>query len=113
MNWLADPNQGYRYLSDSNLDWGQDLKGVKAYMAIGTISPIIYLSYFGTAPPSLLRHSLPVRARQPGRWNGRRPAIRVEAAAPRKMLAISVQNLQDVSIAASRRSFAGSGRATR
>ncbi len=29
---VGGPEQGYRYLSDSNLDWGQDLKGLKAYM---------------------------------------------------------------------------------
>ena len=30
---VGGPEQGYRYLSDSNLDWGQDLKGVQEYMA--------------------------------------------------------------------------------
>ena len=48
---VGGPEQGYRYLSDSNLDWGQDLKGLKAYMDKEKL-PIIYLSYFGTAPPS-------------------------------------------------------------
>ncbi|MBN1105172.1 MAG: glycosyltransferase family 39 protein [Deltaproteobacteria bacterium] len=44
------PGNGYRYLVDSNLDWGQDLKGLKAYMderGMGTI----HLSYFGSADP--------------------------------------------------------------
>ena len=42
------PDQGYRYLGNSNLDWGQDLKGVKAYMEKENL-PIIYFSYHGTA----------------------------------------------------------------
>jgi hypothetical protein len=45
------PDRGHYYLSDSNLDWGQDLKGLKAHMEKEKL-PIIYLSYFGTAPPS-------------------------------------------------------------
>jgi hypothetical protein len=49
--FVGGADQGYRYLSDSNLDWGQDLKGLKAYMNKERL-PIIYLSYFGTAPPS-------------------------------------------------------------
>ena len=42
---IGGPDQGYRYLADSNLDWGQDLKGVKNYMEKEKL-PIIYLSYF-------------------------------------------------------------------
>ena len=48
---VGGPEQGYRYLSDSNLDWGQDLKGVQEYMAKEEV-PMIYFSYFGTAPPA-------------------------------------------------------------
>ncbi len=93
---VGGPNQGYRYLSDSNLDWGQDLKGVKTYMAKENLS-IIYLSYFGTAPPPYygIRYQY-VPGTSPLEWPP--PSDRVEAAAPRKMLAISVQNLQDVSM---------------
>lgn len=29
---VGGPRQGYRYLVDSNLDWGQDVKGLKRYM---------------------------------------------------------------------------------
>ena len=38
----------YKYLSDSNIDWGQDLKNLKIYMKENNID-IIKLSYFGTA----------------------------------------------------------------
>jgi hypothetical protein len=91
---VGGPEQGYRYLSDSNVDWGQDLKGVKAYMEKENL-PIIYLSYFGTAPPSYygIRYQY-----VPGAWplEWPPPSDKVPADAPRKILAISVSNLQDV-----------------
>jgi Dolichyl-phosphate-mannose-protein mannosyltransferase len=92
---VGGPDQGYRYLSDSNLDWGQDLNGLKAYMEKENL-PIIYLSYFGTAPPSYygIRYQY-----VPGKGNleSRLPSDKVPADATRKILAISVYNLQDVS----------------
>lgn len=36
------PKNGYKYLVDSNLDWGQDLKGVKGYMAAHQIDHILF-----------------------------------------------------------------------
>ncbi len=93
--WVGGPEQGYRYLSDSNLDWGQDLKGVKAYMEKEKL-PIIYLSYFGTAPPSYynIRYQY-VPGSWPLRWPPPTDKVPVTA---RKILAISVRNLQDASI---------------
>ncbi|MEW6668819.1 MAG: glycosyltransferase family 39 protein [Thermodesulfobacteriota bacterium] len=44
------PKNGYRHLVDSNLDWGQDLKGLKRYMDRNGLETI-KLSYFGTADP--------------------------------------------------------------
>lgn len=44
------PQNGYRWLVDSNLDWGQDLKGLKTWMDRHGV-PEIKLSYFGTADP--------------------------------------------------------------
>jgi 4-amino-4-deoxy-L-arabinose transferase-like glycosyltransferase len=92
--FVGGPDQGYRYLSDSNLDWGQDLRGVRAYMAKENL-PIVYLSYFGTAPPSYygIRYQY-----VPGSWplEWPPPSDKVPDTAPRKVLAISVYNLQDV-----------------
>jgi len=91
--FVGGPDQGYRYLSDSNIDWGQDLRGVKAYMEKKKL-PIIYLSYFGTAPPSYygIRYQY-----VPGGWPWESPpADKVPAGASRKILAISVSNLQDI-----------------
>ena len=91
---IGGPEQGYRYLSDSNLDWGQDLKGLKAYVDKENL-PIIYLSYFGTAPPSYYR----IRYQDVASKGtlGSPPPEKVPADALRKILAISAYNLQDVS----------------
>jgi Dolichyl-phosphate-mannose-protein mannosyltransferase len=42
---------GHRYLLDSNLDWGQDLKRLKTWVDSHHAAPLC-LSYFGTADPS-------------------------------------------------------------
>jgi hypothetical protein len=91
---IGGPGEGYRYLADSNLDWGQDLKGVKAYMDKEKL-PIIYLSYFGSAPPSYygIRYQY-VPGTWPMEWPP--PGDMVPPIAPRKILAVSVNNLQDV-----------------
>lgn len=44
------PGNGYKYLADSNLDWGQDLKNLKGYMDARGIQEV-YLDYFGAADP--------------------------------------------------------------
>ena len=49
---IGGPQNGYRYLVDSNLDWGQDLKGLKRFMDARGIERI-KLSYFGTVDPAL------------------------------------------------------------
>jgi hypothetical protein len=48
---VGGPANGYKYLVDSNLDWGQDLKHLKQYVESQGLSEV-YLSYFGTADPS-------------------------------------------------------------
>jgi 4-amino-4-deoxy-L-arabinose transferase-like glycosyltransferase len=47
---VGGPDSGYEYLVDSNLDWGQDLKGLRRYMEKHAISRI-QLSYFGSDSP--------------------------------------------------------------
>lgn len=49
--FIGGPSNGYRYLVDSNLDWGQDLKSLKKYMDQNNIKKV-KLSYFGSADPS-------------------------------------------------------------
>ena len=46
------PTQGRKYLLDSNLDWGQDLIGLKKYMDANEIQSVD-LAYFGRVPPEL------------------------------------------------------------
>jgi len=45
------PRNGYHWLGDSNLDWGQDLKELKHFMVQRGIDRV-QLSYFGTADPT-------------------------------------------------------------
>ncbi len=45
---IGGPANGYKYLAESNLDWGQDLKGLKTYMTENGIDRIA-LGYFGSA----------------------------------------------------------------
>lgn len=47
---IGGPNNGYKYMVDADLDWGQDLKGLKKYMVNNNIDKV-KLSYFGTASP--------------------------------------------------------------
>lgn len=47
---IGGPKNGYKYLVDSNLDWGQDLPGLKTFMDNNNIKSI-NLSYFGTDLP--------------------------------------------------------------
>jgi 4-amino-4-deoxy-L-arabinose transferase-like glycosyltransferase len=48
---VGGPENGFKYLADSNLDWGQDLKNLKHYLDARGIQQV-YLSYFGTADPA-------------------------------------------------------------
>jgi hypothetical protein len=45
------PSHGSDYLVDSNLDWGQDLKGLKRWMDSNELKNI-NLCYFGSADPA-------------------------------------------------------------
>jgi len=47
---VGGPANGYKYLADSNLDWGQDLKPLKEWMDQNGVQRI-NLAYFGTADP--------------------------------------------------------------
>lgn len=84
------PGRGYRYLVDSNLDWGQGLKGLSLELQRRGNPPII-LSYFGVADPSYygIRYEplgfITNVDRREGVWSG--PMGRV-------LLAVSATNLQ-------------------
>jgi hypothetical protein len=44
------PGNGHKFLVDSNLDWGQDVKGLSSWLAKEGNPPVV-LSYFGVARP--------------------------------------------------------------
>lgn len=48
---IGGPANGHEYLTDSNLDWGQDLKPLKAWMDASGITHI-NLAYFGITDPA-------------------------------------------------------------
>jgi hypothetical protein len=49
--FVGGPANGFRFLSDSNLDWGQDLKPLKKWMDREGVDHV-NLAYFGTADPA-------------------------------------------------------------
>lgn len=60
---VGGPQNGHRYLSDSNLDWGQDLNDLRLAMARMGIDRV-YLSYFGLVDPALYGvRSIPLEAK--------------------------------------------------
>ena len=67
-NFIAGgAKNGHRWLIDSNLDWGQDLQGLKKYMEKNGIEDI-KLGYFGRVDPELygINYSLPDRQPEEG-----------------------------------------------
>ncbi|HET9372559.1 MAG TPA: tetratricopeptide repeat protein [Vicinamibacterales bacterium] len=52
--FVGGPGNGSRYLTDSNVDWGQDLKLLKAWMDDRRVARI-NLAYFGSAAPEYYR----------------------------------------------------------
>ena len=85
------PANGYRLLVDSNLDWGQDLKGLGPWLAAHGI-PRAKLSYFGTADPEYYRTPVDLL---PG-YMLPRPREEVRSVAPGDVVAVSATNLQGV-----------------
>ena len=93
---VGGPGEGYRYLSDSNLDWGQDLKGLRDYLDREEV-PMIYLAHFETAPPTAygIRYQhLPAFGAL-----GPPPLDVLPLGAGRELLVVSVTTLQGVYLA--------------
>ena len=92
------PDRGYKYLVDSNLHWGQDLKGLKRFMDTQGIERV-WLAYFGSASPEyygITYDYLPGNVT----WtpqNIRDDVFRFDVLPPlRGVIAISATNLQGV-----------------
>jgi hypothetical protein len=68
--YVRSRDDGYRYVADSSLDWGQDLLELRAFMRERHI-PRVLLSYFGSALPlayGIDYYSLPSYHLLPPRW---------------------------------------------
>ena len=85
------PAGGWRWLVDSNLDWGQDLKGLAAEVRRRG-NPVVHLSYFGVADPSYygLRYAPLLSSSIVDRREG---VAQAEGSAP-LLVAVSATNLQ-------------------
>jgi len=90
---VGGPANGYRWLVDSNLDWGQDLKTLGAELRARG-GPPVYLAYFGSADPA----AYGIRYVPAGMCcNVARRGDPVDPAADGKVLfAVSATNLQAV-----------------
>lgn len=69
-NRLAgDPDAAYRWLADSNLDWGQELRDLRAYMTEHGIRRV-RLAYFGRVAPEVygIDYELPRGRLEPGTY---------------------------------------------
>jgi hypothetical protein len=72
---VGGPDNGYKYLVDSNLDWGQDLGNLGDYMSRNGIDEI-YLAYFGSAHPTYYGiQPLPLPTEEPADLQTRPSAV--------------------------------------
>ncbi len=85
------PANGYRLLADSNLDWGQDLKRLPAWLRAHGVAHA-KLSYFGTADPEYYRVPADLL---PG-YMLPRPRQEIRSVVPGDVVAVSATNLAAV-----------------
>ncbi len=106
-NWAAgSPENRWRLLSDSNLDWGQDLPALAQWQTARGVP--LYLSYFGTAHPSaygLNFTALPTWEPGPEQIPAARQTFNPHDPAP-GFYAISVTNLQGLVLGEASDTFA-------
>lgn len=56
-NWASGgPSNGSKHLIDSNLDWGQDLVGLRRWIARHAPGELVGLAYFGQINPRIFEH---------------------------------------------------------
>jgi hypothetical protein len=77
---VGGPENGWRHLVDSSLDWGQDLPGLKGWLDRHARGEQVYLSYFGTGDPlyeGIRATALPTlpEVGPPRRWYSLEPGI--------------------------------------
>ncbi len=87
---VGGPENGAKYLADSNLDWGQGLPALKRWMDANGLDAV-YLGYFGTDRPE--SHGIRYRP-LPGYGRVGPPGGgAIPAEAPRHVVAVSVNHL--------------------
>ncbi|MDH7474295.1 MAG: phospholipid carrier-dependent glycosyltransferase [Anaerolineae bacterium] len=94
---IGGPANGYRWLVDSNLDWGQDLPGLRRYVEAHGLTQV-YLSWFGSARPE--HYGIPARS-LPGYplYQGEAEDVGFNPYHPAPgIYAISASNLQGVAL---------------
>src|SRR3989339_811077 len=89
------PENGSKYLTDSNIDWGQGLKELRRWVIQQNKAPVIYMCYFGVGDP----HYYGIQYIPIGFINNMKPQERPgDAVFPGKnepiIFAISVTNLK-------------------
>jgi hypothetical protein len=89
------PANGYRLLADSNLDWGQDLKRLPAWLRAHGVAHA-KLSYFGTGDPEYYRVPADLL---PG-YMLPRPRQEIRSVVPGDVVAVSATNLAEVYVEA-------------
>jgi hypothetical protein len=96
-SFAGGPDSGYKYLVDSNLDWGQDLKGLGVYMKEKGIEKV-HLSYFGTFDPAYydIEYEWMPSYYLPDDYRGGKLRSRKFTAPQSGIVAISATNLQGV-----------------
>ena len=91
---VGGPKNGIRWLGNSNIDWGQGLKGLAAYLREEGVEEVI-LSYFGNADPDYytIRYQYaPAYGYQGPLWKPHHYLLSRDSS--RQLLAVSVNNLQ-------------------
>jgi hypothetical protein len=88
---VGGPSRGWRYLADSNVDWGQDLKALKKWTDAHGVRHL-KLSYFGSADPAYYR--IPCEM-LPSKMHPDPPAL-VRDIEAGEVVAVSVTNLHGV-----------------
>jgi hypothetical protein len=67
-NGIVSPDEAYQEFTDSTLDWGQDLPGVKRYTERHPEAGPFFLSYFGNGDPRTYDIPAHFLASNPGRF---------------------------------------------
>ncbi|HKF55424.1 MAG TPA: glycosyltransferase family 39 protein [Blastocatellia bacterium] len=89
------PSNGYQVLTDSNLDWGQDLIGLRDYMNRNGVESV-NLSYFGSTPPEAYGIKYVPLISYPRHMFATAQDLRILLHPPPGVYAISATNLQGV-----------------